>query len=249
MKGCMGNPVDFKFSPKRSKLSRYFRKKYHKILNRPDDSQKEEPKKTERDPLGIYDSSTLSYVQGACVDKSTSKESILKECDSLLTNFNQKLRENPHDVKLWLKFVEYQKSDFVPRAEVSGKNAAKLGFQQKNLHVKALLERKVSILEKAIEHNPKNVELITARMKLLGNFWEINALQNEWRNLLFVNPMSIELWKEHLTSLECSFEGFSVSQVLKAYSHCFQKLIQMQNPSFAVHQRPAHLDELLIGLS
>lgn len=248
MKGYLGAGSNTKFLIKRSKPLRYFHKKSSKTLKRvPEEKQMEEG----RTLASIYDSSTLSYVQGNCSKQTTSEDLFLRASNisSLpLAHMNQKLRENPHDIDLWLMFVELQTSNFsAVTNEENGSHEITIPNSNRSMKNKALLERKVSILEKAIQLNPKNVDLGIARMKLLAEFWETSALHQEWRNILFVNPMSTELWKEYLTTLEGSFEGFTVAQVLKAYSSCFQKLIQMQNPSFAAHQRPENLDELMIG--
>lgn len=238
-----------KYAVKNQKPTRYFSKKAHKKLLKTADWTSPtllQPQTNEWNPLGIYDTGTLMYIKGQCGVEEESKLTLERKEGDISHQtalFNEKLRENPHDTELWLSFVDHQ--DLV-RSHLYG-NLSSNEEQKKVSHPKALLERKVSILDKAIEQNPKNVELLTARLKIASEYWDTSALHQEWRNILFNNPSLIQLWKEYLNFVECRFEGFSVTTVLKVYCSCLQKLTQMLQPSFASHQRPAHLEEFMIG--
>ena len=202
----------------------------------------------ERNPLNIYDASTLSYIHGQKasdnLDKSSEGNSTnADQCRALL---NEKLRKNPSDIQTWLAFVKLQNMNF----EVADDNRKNVNKKKTgNQNQRALLERKVSILDKALEHNPHSVELISTRLELGADFWDRTKLEQEWKNTLFLNPESSYLWKKYIAFTEGYFESFTASHATKAYATCLQKLVQVQNPSFSLHQRSTNdLQEALIGL-
>ena len=204
-------------------------------------------KRSEDNPLGVYDISTLLYIQGVgsapSIDSKVEEESEEREVNRKSALYNEKLRKEPHNTDLWLEFVEFQDKStarFLLEKE-------KQDDQKQKVNQRAVLERKVSILDKAIELNPKCIGLIVTRLHIVSQFWESESLQQEWRNTLFVHPVSMELWHRYLSFSETYFEDFSVPNVLKNYSSCIHKLVQMQQPSFSSHQRPKNLDENMIG--
>lgn len=236
-----------KYAGKKNKPTRYFSKKAHRKVLKNVESTNTIPQTSERNPLGIYDTGTLMYIQGqGDVEEKSNIPKLEREKGDITHQtalFNEKLREKPHDIDLWLSFVEHQ--DLVSSHMYDDTSCNEK--QDRIPHQKAILERKVSILDKAIEQNPKNVELLSARLKIAAEYWDTSVLHQEWRNILFNNPSLIQLWKEYLNFVECRFEGFNVTSVLKVYNSCLQKLTQMLHPSFASHQRPAHLEEFILG--
>ena len=259
-------------APKKPKPVRYFGKRATARLSKsaqPVIVEKPTPKETPRNPLGIYDASTVLYVQGRrAAEEQQSAPTV--ETDEELTKrettlFNEKLRQNPHDIQLWLSFIQFQdkirfsgSEESLPKEKKHHKVDGKILFSDLRIKVtspsllqnyqKALMERKISILDKALEHNPKSEKLLTAKLRTGAEFREAAALQQEWRNALFIRPESIRLWKDYLHFCQSYFEGFTVQQVLKAYAGCLHKLAQMQHPSFAAHQRPANLEDQMVDI-
>jgi len=226
---------------KKPKPPRYYGKRALTRLSKPVSTvlpQQPLPSASQANPLGIYDTSTVLYVQGRRAE--TEEQPVVNQEEDEIkrrtTLFNEKLRENPHDIQLWLAFIQFQ--DESSRFLSSGRPEQ---------HLQALSERKMSILDKAIDQNPKSEQLAAARLHLAIEFKDAAALQQEWRNALFIHPTSIQMWKRYLHFSQSHFEGFTVQQALKAYVNCLQKLVQMQHPSFVAHQKPIHLDEQLIG--
>ena len=206
------------------------------------------PQLTETNPLGVYDANTVLFIQGqkaATIEESSPVETENDKIQRQTTLFNEKLRKDPHDIQLWKDFIEFQDT---ARFITSGKESLSKDKPGKSLHQRALLERKISILDKAIESNPKNEFLINFRLHIATDYWDLSTLQLEWRNTLFAHPMSIYLWKKYLSFAENFFEGFSVQLALKAYTSCMKKLIQIQSPSFTSHLKPSNLEENMIGI-
>lgn len=244
----LGGKVFKQSTVKKSKSTRYFHKRAIKRMAHLPKSAPILPQPTETNPLGIYDANTVLFLQGQ--KATTTEESIPVETekDQIMrqtTLFNEKLRKDPHDIQLWKDFIEFQDTARFINDEKESLSKDKPG---KSLHQRALLERKISILDKAIGSNPKNEFLINFRLQIAAEYWDLSTLQSEWRNTLFAHPMSIHLWKKYLSFSENFFEGFSVQQVLKTYSNCIKKLIQIQNPSFTSHTKPSNLEENMIGI-
>lgn len=253
MRGILGaHNLSSKSYLKKPKPQRYFGKKsLRRLAEVTNLIPPVQPQASETNPFGIYDSNTVLYIQGNHIANPNEPPVRKKEFEISRQTalFNEKLRENPNDIDLWLSFIEHQNIASLSMTEEDAddsKNQHK--SHGRSLHPRALLERKVAILDKAIEQNQKSIKLLTARLNIAAEYWDDSALHQEWRNVLFVNPMSIELWKEYLNFIENHFEGFSVSRVLKTYASCFQKLVQMQQPSFASHQRPMNLEDFMIGM-
>lgn len=172
---------------------------------------------------------------------SGTEESILNKGSEESQKLNERLKTNPDDIDAWLKFVELQ------TLQISTTVESEDAKSWKKRNFKALVERKLSIIAKALEHNPKSVELTSYKLKLLNELGSSTALHQEWQNALFTHPTSLKLWNEYLTFMECSFEEFTVKRVLKAYSSCLTKLYQIQLPSFKSHAKPENVEHSMIG--
>ena len=196
-----------------------------------------------KNPLGIYDANTLSYINGGQpISESSEKKTEEKSsADRMSVLLNEKLRKNPHDVQTWLAFVNIQDINSFQTVEENSSN--KLENHKEKTSCRALMERKVSILDKAIENNPQSIQLIATRLDIASHYWSPPAMEQEWKNALFLNPVSHDLlyfsiffphmsfvnyfisflqiqdseilWKKYLAFIEGHFESFSISNVLK----------------------------------
>lgn len=71
-------------------------------------------------PLGVYDSSTALWLQGKGQQVQTEQENPENKSESgavLMTGkteeFNRKLREQPTDTQLWIKFIKFQVKTYI----------------------------------------------------------------------------------------------------------------------------------------
>ncbi|OVA16559.1 RNA-processing protein [Macleaya cordata] len=124
--------------------------------------------------------------------------------------FNKMSRESPHDEKVWLAFAEFQD-------KVASKQPQKGARLQ-------TLEKKISILEKAIELNPDNEELLLCLMKGYQRRDSNEVLTKRWERILMQHPGSYKLWKEFLRVIQGEFSRFKVSDMRKMYGHAIQAL-------------------------
>ncbi|CAH8284569.1 unnamed protein product [Eruca vesicaria subsp. sativa] len=124
--------------------------------------------------------------------------------------FNRQTRERPHDEKAWLAFAEFQD-------KVSSMQS------QKGVRLQTL-EKKISILEKAVELNPDSEEVLLALLRAYRSRDSADVLISRWEKALMQNSSSYKLWREFLRVVQGEFSRFKVSEVRKMYSYAIQAL-------------------------
>ncbi|XP_042399525.1 nuclear exosome regulator NRDE2-like isoform X1 [Zingiber officinale] len=153
--------------------------------------------------------------------------------------FNRISRDRPNDEKVWLSFAEFQ--DKV--ASTLTKKAARL----------QMLEKKVSILEKAVEFNPNSEELLLCLLKTYLNRDTIDIAMEKWEKILIQHSDSCKLWKEFLLFCQGDFSQFKVSKIRKSYAHAIQALSaaldkQRRQGSASLQSVDSSLVQLELGL-
>lgn len=128
-----------------------------------------------------------------------------------------------------------------------GPYASKGEQESKRKSLKLILEKKLAILEKAIESNPSNVDLKLARLKLCAEFWEPPALIKEWQKLIFLHPNNPEMWKKYLLFCQSQFTTFSVSKINSLYGKCLTTLAAVQDGSMVSHPLLPGTEEAMLG--
>ncbi|XP_061215930.1 nuclear exosome regulator NRDE2 isoform X2 [Neopsephotus bourkii] len=211
---------------------------------------------TELNPLGIYDSSTLQWLQGkGC--KSADREpettqqtiqepgiNIKSDLMTKVEEHNKKVRENPGDINAWMEFVSFQDE----LLGGPGPYASKGEQEVRRKSLKFILEKKLAILERAIESNPSNVDLKLARLKICTEFWEPPALIKEWQKLIFLHPNSPELWKKYLLFCQSQFTTFSVSKINSLYGKCLTTLAAVRDGSMVSHPLLPGTEEAMLAI-
>lgn len=125
-------------------------------------------------------------------------------------DFNKWTRERPHDEKVWLEFAQFQ--DKV--AAMQSQKGARL----------QTLEKKISILEKAVELNPDSEELLLCLLKAYQRRDSIDVLIARFEKILVQNSGNYKLWREFLWLFQGEFSSFKVSEMRKMYSNAIQAL-------------------------
>ncbi|XP_074921736.1 nuclear exosome regulator NRDE2 isoform X3 [Chelonoidis abingdonii] len=205
-------------------------------------------------PLGIYDPLTTLWLQGkgppehetlkqqASQETSENVNSILK---AKVEEYNRMVRENPRDVHTWMEFVSFQ--DEVMRGP--SPYAIKEGEQEiRRKSFKLILEKKLAILERAIESNPNDVDLKLAKLKLCTEFWEPSSLIKEWQKLVFLHPNNPVLWQKYLLFCQSQFSTFSVSKVHSLYGKCLSTLGAVQDGSMVSHPVLPGTEEAMLAV-
>ncbi|KAF8014577.1 hypothetical protein BT93_H0410 [Corymbia citriodora subsp. variegata] len=195
------------WSPKYSALERHRNYKHSRILA---------PRKSTSDLPGDFISLLEPKTSGDSRDGGSGVETFMVEEsweDEVLRKtreFNRRTRENPHDNKVWLEFAEFQ--DKVASRQ-----------PQKGARLQTL-EKKISILEKAVELNSDNEELLLRLLNAYQSRDSSDVLLGRWEKILVQHSSSANLWREFLRILKGEFSRFKVSDVRKMYSHAIQAL-------------------------
>ncbi|XP_071327446.1 nuclear exosome regulator NRDE2 [Trachinotus anak] len=193
-------------------------------------------------PLGVYDSSTALWLQGKGQEDQTEqqKQDMQTGQSAVLTTrrteeFNRQLREQPADTQLWIKFIRYQ--DEVSSAEFGGEEEQqdKDSTERRKSSYRAVLEKKLSIAERAVDTNPSCIALQLERLRICQELWEPSVLAKEWKKLVFLHPNSPPLWREYLLFTQSYFSNFTVSKVNSAYGKCLSTLSSVQDGSMVSH--------------
>ncbi|XP_015426917.1 PREDICTED: protein NRDE2 homolog isoform X2 [Myotis davidii] len=209
------------------------------------------PVTTWLNPLGIYDQSTTQWLQGQGPSEQESKQpdSQPDREDALLKarveEFNRRVRENPRDTELWMAFVAFQ--DEVMRSP--GLYAIEEGEQEKRKRsLKLILEKKLAILERAIDSNPGSVDLKLAKLKLCTELWEPSTLVKEWQKLIFLHPNNTALWQKYLLFCQSQFSTFSISKIHSLYGKCLSTLSAVKDGSILSHPELPGTEEAMFAL-
>lgn len=162
----------------------------------------------------VYDDAFIPLVENE-VYHDAFNSSVLEESweDEVLRKtreFNKQMREHPYDVKGWLEFAEFQ--------DMVGSKESKKGVRMQ------ILEKKISILEKAVELNPDNEELLLSLMKAYQSRDSTDVLTGRWEKVLMQHSGSYKLWREFLRVVQGEFSRFKVSDMRKMYAHAIQAL-------------------------
>lgn len=129
-----------------------------------------------------------------------------------------------------------------------GLYALEEGGQEKHRKsLKLLLEKKLAVLERAIESNPSSVDLKLAKLQLCAEFWEPSALAKEWQKLLFLHPNNTGLWQRYLSYCQRQFGTFSVSKLHSLYGKCLSTLSAVKDGSMLSHPVLPGTEEAMFG--
>ncbi|TMS21098.1 Protein NRDE2-like protein [Larimichthys crocea] len=197
-------------------------------------------------PLGVYDSSTALWLQGKGQQEQPEqpKQDIeTGQSAALLSGrteeFNRRLREQPADTQLWIKFIRYQDE---LSAAVFGVEEDKQGCdpsERRKSSYRAVLEKKLSIAERAVATNPGCIALQLERLRVCQELWEPSLLAKEWKKLVFLHPNSTPLWREYLLFTQSYFSNFTVPKVNSAYGKCLSTLSAVRDGSMLLSPGPA----------
>ncbi|KAI9313832.1 NRDE-2, necessary for RNA interference-domain-containing protein [Dichotomocladium elegans] len=135
---------------------------------------------------------------------------------------NRHLDTHPHDVDAWLAFIEFQ--DEAAKGLNTGSDS-KIGRSKANKA--SLNEVKMSIFEKALEHNPNDEKLLLAYLESGEQTWDTLTLLREWDKALKKNPESIRLWADYINLRQTNFASFSFTQCIKVFEDCILTLNRM----------------------
>lgn len=196
----------------------------------------------------IYDASSVAYIKGKALTTDSEVKVFKEDKDINLPNndkeaskieyFNRHLRENPHDISVWLQFLEYGDENFLWASTLASKKVQDL----------ALNEKKLSIVDKAISLNPKCIAFKLKRLDILQSISSPDDLEKEWKKLAFVYPNDPKIWKCYFNFLQNSVTHFTVPKTIKVYNKCLNIFKSMLEGTFHTHKPPPNLQKECLNL-
>ena len=108
------------------------------------------------------------------------------------------MRQDPENIELWLEYIDFQDialadSDFeldIANQMITTNTEKKKKSKDSKvfLRSKAIVEKKLSIIKSALDHNPKSVKLSIKRLELSKEIMDSTTLNRQWKELLFLFP-------------------------------------------------------------
>ncbi|XP_055948626.1 nuclear exosome regulator NRDE2-like isoform X2 [Argiope bruennichi] len=170
----------------------------------------------------------------------TIDETVLEsELRSKTVMFNKKVSESPHDIQAWLEFVDFQDELY---------NAHIIKEGSKSLPESYLIEKKVAILDKALKHNPKNVQLNVARLNLCRHIWKADKIISNWDELIFLYPNNTQVWKEYIIFILSNLQYFSTPRILKVFAKCIRTLSNLSDGTMTSHAVPPDIIKNMLDI-
>ncbi|CAG8460298.1 12938_t:CDS:10 [Ambispora leptoticha] len=128
-------------------------------------------------------------------------------------NFTLQLEREPHNISLWLQFIEFQNESMQ-----IGKKASSSSTRA------SINEIKISMFEKALEKNPNNQELLLGLLKCCEETWDPPRLLTKWDQVLKENPRAIKLWMQYLNFRQTNLASFTFTQCVEVFEECLDVL-------------------------
>ncbi|XP_023745641.1 uncharacterized protein LOC111893790 isoform X2 [Lactuca sativa] len=175
------------------------------------------------DFVPLSDELTSSNGQDSSLVEESWEDEVLRKTKE----FNIMTREHPYNEKFWLEFANFQ--DKVESRQ-----------PQRGARLQTL-EKKISILERAVEVNPDNEELLLALMNAYQRRDNNDVLIGRWEKLLMHHSGSYKLWREFLRIVQGDFSKFKVSEVRKMFANAIQAL----SAACSKQHRQAHQNDMV----
>ena len=126
------------------------------------------------------ESSHTSSQEASVADRDSRESEVLQKTGEL----NKILRDKPHDIQTWLSLVDLQEE--VVRQEDSVKSSfTATGRERRKASTRTIIEKKIAVLEKALQKNPNSVELIVGHLNLCNEILDTEELVQKWKKVSF----------------------------------------------------------------
>ena len=161
--------------------------------------------------------------------------------------YNQHLRENPNDVSKWIEFARLQDESFsnLDNSLISST------FDSEKYPVgkhRAITEKKITILEKALAINKDSLPLILEYMEFCREILDPTEVQKKWHQFTFHNPNRGLLWQSYLLYVQSDLSNFFVSNVTASYGKCFKTMSAIAEGTVKTHKPDSNHLEYMLGI-
>eukprot|EP01135_Chromosphaera_perkinsii_P007215 Nk52_evm23s745 gene=Nk52_evmTU23s745 len=143
----------------------------------------------------------LEKESGARVEECSAEELYNRQS----AEFNALLEQDVGNVGTWVAFVRFQSIFWSGR------------FHQRKSNRVAIAKKQLSILDRALVHNPGNELLIALFMEVSQLLWDGNKLISKWRSVMFQYSDSVFLWGHYLAFRTHHMQSFSFASAEGLY--------------------------------
>lgn len=168
--------------------------------------------------------------------------------------YNKLLLEDPHNVRLWVEFIEFQEKaalwGYTPGSSLTVGEGPQdtISKSEKRRQKLALMERKIAIYEKALEKNPINVELLTGHMVLCQEVWERERVTRRWKDLVFRQPQCARLWMGYIHYCQTHYSSFSTSSLIATYTKALSTLRAILEGTMVSHKPEEDTEDAMLAI-
>ena len=160
--------------------------------------------------------------------------------------YNDRLATDPHNVPLWLEFVQFQdKALYLAGLKDSEDSAGEPG-PKKTASALARLERKIAILERALESNPGSIRLLCEHLSACEDVWEETKIAQRWKTLLHAHPASHSLWRRRLLFVRQRLSHFSFRSATNQFTRCLSSVAAINEGRMKSHAPEPRTCEFLV---
>ncbi|KAJ5814602.1 hypothetical protein N7474_006379 [Penicillium riverlandense] len=153
--------------------------------------------------------------------ESEGDETARSDPDTEIRLHNAKLsravENDPHDVSLWLQFIDYQ--DLLIRGSRAENQSLTYAERQ------GLADIKLSLYDKALKKagkSPLTVRLLLGRLEEGGKIWDTKTLAAQWEAALKAHPGFISLWVKYLDFRQTESVNFTYSRSVNTFVECLK---------------------------
>ncbi|XP_046689261.1 nuclear exosome regulator NRDE2 isoform X2 [Homalodisca vitripennis] len=144
-------------------------------------------------------------------------------------DFNRKLANNPTDVDVWLQYIQFQDTVF---------DFEKIYRRNPMGGERVTSERKLAIVERAIQKNPASELLLEERLELCERLWPVDRLAEECVRALAQEPGNFAWWRSLIRTTRNSVARCTAPGVLQVFSKAISRISQLRlhRPDLVIEQ-------------
>lgn len=147
--------------------------------------------------------------------------------------FNERTRETPEDIKMWIEFAKFQDKF--------------MALTKRKTEVTQLVEKKIAILEQALRHHPHDANLIIMLLAEREKVEESITIESRWRYACEQNSGNPAIWRAFIRYRLRDFNNFSASAVRRDYDKALRSLASARN-QLTQGESSAHKNTLEVAI-
>eukprot|EP00117_Sycon_ciliatum_P025602 scpid26069/ scgid21217/ UPF0614 protein C14orf102 len=153
--------------------------------------------------------------------------------------YHSLLAKEPHNVQLWLKFVDDEGSHEMTVGDTLASSKAT---------AVAIQERKMAILEQALTKNPASIDLLLKQIEVGESLWDEAKLAQRWKVLLHTHAASHRVWSQYLHFIRREASRCAFRSVSAAFGQCFDTLSAICSGVLKSHQPEPNSEDFLLDV-